>query len=253
MMNNRVGEIYVNNDGYEFTIIEYINNKNCSIRFNDGTVVKKRFYADLIKGVVKHPMSKLVYGVGYLGIGNFKSSVNNKPTKEYKSWSAMLKRCYSEKELLRRSTYKGVTVCKEWHNFQNFAQWFEDNYNPETMEGWHLDKDILVKGNKVYSPDTCCFVPIEINLLLNKNKTIRGDYLIGVSFDKSCNKFIAKFKKSKVKKQKFLGRFNILEEAFQAYKTAKEEYIKEVADEWKKLISEKVYQALINYQVEITD
>ena len=129
----------------------------------------------------------------------------------------------------------------------------EQNYNPETMKGWHLDKDVLIKGNKTYSPDTCCFVPIEINLLLNKNKTIRGDYPIGVSFDKSYNKFIAKLKKSKVEKQKFLGRFNILEEAFQAYKTAKEGHIKEVADKWKDQIDSRVYEAMYNYQVEITD
>ena len=105
------------------------------------------------------------------------------------------------------------------------------------MKGWCLDKDILVKGNKIYSPETCCFVPKGINLLFGKNNAKRGNYPIGVC--KFKNKFQATIN---IKgKTISLGHFDTPEEAFEAYKTAKEAYIKEVADEWKDRIEEDVY------------
>ena len=110
------------------------------------------------------------------------------------------------------------------------------------MEGWHLDKDILVKGNKIYSSETCCFVPLEINTIFKNdrqkgyNKTAKGNFIVRVN---------------KLKYRETVGRFNTELEAFQAYKTAKEEYTKEVADKWKGKITEQVYEAMYNYQVEI--
>ena len=157
----------------------------------------------------------------------------------------MIFRCHSDK--CKSNSYKDVTVCEEWHNFQTFAKWFEDNWKSH-MEGWALEKDILVKGNKIYSPDTCCFVPSEINNLFITNKYKRGDYPIGVR--KKVNGFKARIYKDK---EIHLGYFNTPEEAFQAYKVAKEEYIKEIADKWKDKIDPRVYQAMYNYKVEITD
>ena len=145
----------------------------------------------------------------------------------------------------KQPSYIGCLVDEEWHNFQNFAEWFEDNY----VEGWHLDKDILIKGNKIYSPETCCFVPLEINSLFTKSDKIRGEYPIGVS--KKDKKYQANVNKNSG--FIFLGAFNTPEEAFQVYKTAKEDYIKEVADKWRGQITEQVYQAMYSYQVEITD
>jgi len=114
---------------------------------------------------------------------------------------------------------------------------------------FHLDKDILVKGNKVYSPETCCFVPVEINILLIKNNSKRGNLPIGVS--KNGNKFQATISKGVIREH--LGTFEISEEAFEAYKIAKEVYIKELADKWRGQITEQTYQALINYKVKIND
>lgn len=142
-------------------------------------------------------------------------------------------------------------MAEEWHNFQNFAKWFEENYNLETMEGWYLDKDILIKGNKIYSSETCCFVPQEINSIFTDRKSCRGELPIGVRLMNRCKKFYAII--SVYGKQKIIGSYNTPEEAFEAYKTEKEKYIKEVADKWRKLIDTRVYQALYNHQVEITD
>ena len=159
----------------------------------------------------------------------------------------MLERCYSKKKHKKRPTYVESYVDNRWHNFKTFAEWSECNWKHWMDETWHLDKDILIKGNKIYSPETCCFVPRTINTLFTKSEAKRGDYPIGVSKEKNYRKFKATFKKTT------LGRYTTAEEAFQAYKDAKEKYIKEVADKWKGLISDKVYQAMYNYQVEITD
>ena len=115
-----------------------------------------------------------------------------------------------------------------------------------------MDKDLLVKGNKVYSEDSCVFLPSEINSLLTKRTASRGEYLIGVSW---CNKrkaFEARVRKNKGKRE-HLGYFNTELEAYNAYKNAKESFIKEQAEKWKGKIDERAYNALMNYQVEITD
>ena len=161
----------------------------------------------------------------------------------------MIKRCYNKKATEKEPTYIGCAVDERWHNFQNFAEWYDENYNPETMKEWHLDKDILIKRNKIYSHETCCFVPQEINLLFVKSNNTRGKYPIGVY--KENRKFITQVRING--KREIVGSFNTPEQAFQAYKTAKEQYIKEVADKWKDKIDPRVYNAMYNYKVEITD
>lgn len=161
----------------------------------------------------------------------------------------MLCRCYSHKYQEKKPTYIGCYVCEEWLSFSNFKEWFDNNYR----EGYQLDKDILVKGNKIYSPETCCFVPQEINQLLIKCNGSRGQHPLGVSYHSQLNKFQVRMRISNIGKN--LGLFNTANEAFQAYKTAKEAHIKEVATEYytKGKINERVYQALMKYEVEITD
>lgn len=117
------------------------------------------------------------------------------------------------------------------------------------MQGWHIDKDIIQKGNKIYSPETCCFVPQEINNIFTKRQEYRGNYSIGVNRRK--NKYASSINKNG--QHFWLGTFETLEDAFGAYKIAKESYIKEVANEWVGQIDEKCYKALINYKIEITD
>ena len=202
------------------------------------------------KGQIKNPMSPNVYGVGYFGIGEFKSKdENGKTTKCYETWQGMHERCYDSKCQEKHPTYKGCKVCKEWNNYQEFAKWDNENYYEVGDERMELDKDILCKGNKVYSPETCVYVPQRINKLFVKSNKIRGEYPIGVC--KHGNKFRATLRKDNGNIQ--LGHFDTPEEAFFAYKTAKEEYIKEVAEEYKGKIDNRLYEALMNYEVEITD
>jgi len=191
---------------------------------------------------------KLVCGVGKNDYeGNIK--YNKVKIQSYHTWEQMLKRCYGTKFKEKNQTYKDCCVCEEWLSFSNFKEWFDENY----IEGYALDKDILVKGNKLYSPQTCCFVPIEINSLLTKTQKLRGDCPIGVHFRKDNQKYFAYT--SKKGERVNIGCFDNAVDAFNAYKAKKEEIIKEIATEYfnNGKIAEKVYNALMNYQVEIDD
>ena len=244
---SKIGEKFLTRQGCEIEVVQYFNSSNCTIKFDNGVLMKNVQYGHIKRGVIKSPFYPSINGVGYIGSGKF---LYNKNTKCRGIWKSMLQRCYNKNFQEKQPTYKGCSVATEWHNFQNFAEWFEENYEPH-MEGFHFDKDILVKGNKIYSPETCCFIPFEINLLFTANNINRGKYPIGVSFFKDLKKFISACSINGT--QKSLGYFDTPEEAFQAYKTAKEKHIKEVADKWKEQITEQTYQALYNYQVEITD
>lgn len=162
----------------------------------------------------------------------------------------MLKRCYDKNWKQKHPTYKDCTVCDEWHNFQNFAQWYEENYYEIPGEIMQLDKDILIKGNKVYSPDTCCFVPGDINSLFIKSDEIRGNLPIGVTKEK--DKYMAQCQNTLGYKRR-IGLFNTPEEAFDAYKKRKEKIIKEIANKYKEYIPDKLYKAMYNYEVEWED
>jgi hypothetical protein len=213
-----------------------------------GIMLTQRYY-DFIGGCLVNPYDKTINGVGYLGKGIYKYFANSR---QYSTWSNMIKRCYSEKQHEVRPTYIGCTVCEEWHNFQNFAKWYDKNIYSLTNEIMNLDKDILIKGNKIYSPENCVFAPIRINSLFIQSKSKRGIYPIGVSFHKRDKKFRSQCH-DESDSQHFLGSFPTPEEAFSAYKTYKENLIKQIAEEYKPLIPNNLYTAMINYQVEITD
>lgn len=243
--NERVGEIVSTKNYGDVEILEYIWHNNCTIRFiNSGAVLYNQRYSDLKE--VKDPYTPKISGVGYFGVGKFKAKFpDNSPTPAYTSWKGMLERCYKEKVRYMYPTYIDVYVCDEWHNYQIFCEWYYQHYK----EGYQLDKDILVRGNKVYSPDTCCLVPSEINKLFTKTNAKRGEYPIGV-----VKRYSSYISQCTVGNRKRIRRtFKSVEEAFTDYKNTKEKWIKEVADKWKGLIDQKVYDALYSYEVLIED
>jgi hypothetical protein len=182
-----------------------------------------------------------VYGVGFIGTGTYsrKSHIIY-----YRLWARMLERCTTKYWIVYPS-YNGCTVTKSWHNFQNFAKWCDEKY----VDGQVLDKDLILSGNKIYSPSTCCFLPPAINTMITKSNSIRGLLPIGVS--KWWNKYRSNIKIDN--KKKCLGLYNTPEEAFLAYKKAKEERLILIANENKSAISIEAYNALITYKVNISD
>ena len=226
-------------DKYDYSKVVYVNAKTkvCVTCKEHGD-----FWItpdDLTRGKGCNLCYHLICGVGISDLPHIHG------TDAYIHWKGMVRRCYDKKSLKTRPTYSDCTVCKEWLRFSVFKGWFDKNY----IQGYALDKDILSKGNRVYSPDTCCFVPNEINTLLVTCKSQRGNLPLGVAPVLHSVTYRAHLG------NKHLGCFATPEEAFQAYKSAKEQYVKERATKYfqEGKITQRVYQALMEYQVEITD
>ena len=253
---SRVGEIRYNNFGSKMKIIQYYKRNNIDVYFEEyDCIVTHRQYTDFVRGTIQCPYEPRLYNVGYMGEGIYKTKENGKHTKCYNTWHNMIKRCYDKKYQQQHTTYQGCTVCEEWHNFQNFAQWYEENYYEITNEEMCLDKDILCKGNKNYTPLYCIFVPQNINKLFTKSNKKRGQYPIGVYYNKQINKFRSQCNNPFTNKKEVLGTFSTSDEAFQSYKIFKENIIKQMATQYysKDLIPFKLYQAMCKYNIEIID
>lgn len=178
--------------------------------------------------------NKLVYGVGtndadYNIIEYDGSHQIVQRCPYYTKWVAMLARGYSELLHKKHPSYAGVSVCEEWLTFSNFKSWMET----QDWEGKHLDKDILVKGNKLYSPDTCIFVSQEINKFLTESTVARGNYPIGVSLEKKSLKFKAQCYNVQSGKKEYLGLFDSPVDAHRAWLCFKLKQAKFLAEKQK--------------------
>ena len=247
LKDKRIGESKYNNQGELMTIIEYYNAHNMIVKFHDTNKTKKCAYKEFDKGSITDNFYPSVCGVGYIGNTTIVKS-KRKVKDSYKRWADMLLRCYNEKYREDNIAYETCFVCDEWLCYENFEKWYDENYYTIDEVQMNLDKDIIVKGNKIYSPETCVFVPQRINVLFTKRERLRGDYPIGVTYSKKVNKF-----EPQVQGCGWLGYYNTPEEAFNIYKEEKEKYIKKIADEYKNKIPLKLYDALYKYEVEITD
>jgi len=155
----QIGKTYQTKYNGDLTVVGYIDAMHVDIEFND-TGYRNTVQASKIRnGDVRDKPKPRSHGVGYIGDGAHQAKVRGKNTKAYDTWNNMIERCYSFKSHAKRPTYEDCSVVDEWHNFQVFADWFELNY----IEGMQIDKDIRVKGNKVYSPETCKFVSAKEN------------------------------------------------------------------------------------------
>lgn len=190
-------------------------------------------------------MSKLIFGVGVNSRGKYKSRIDGKATKAHAAWHSMLRRAYCPKSHAKYPTYIGCSVVEEWLEYQNFAEWFEAHEYSDC--GYQLDKDLLIPGNKVYGPDRCVFVPRQLNTLLNGQANNRGQYPQGVSFHKGWNKFTARVGIND--KYKGLGGFDTVEEAYNAYKEAKERHVKNTALKWANSIQWEVFKTLMLWEL----
>jgi hypothetical protein len=192
-------------------------------------------------------MKDLVYGVGFNG-RKYPAKVKGKITQEYLLWHNLLSRCYNPKYKIRQPTYLGCSISENFKNYSYFYDWCQNQVG-FGRESFHLDKDLIFKGNKLYSEETCLFLPRELNNLLTSSKAARGSLPVGVSAHKG--KFQAECCTHKI--FPYIGLFNTPELAFQAYKEVKEAFIKAQAEKWKAFIDPRAYQALMVYEVSITD
>ena len=200
-------------------------------------------YRTLKAGNILNPYFARYYGIGYLGVGKYRMSKNKQPTPSYSAWRFLMMRLFCEKRLLINPTYRGCTICKSWCNFQVFSDWF---YSHESYGlGYELDKDLLISGNRHYSPETCVMIPQEINKAL---KTAQVNSVVaGVRKRKNTKGYQVRV--TEHGKRRHVGEFYTEEEASAAYVKAKEEYIHSLAENWKGKIEERAYQALKSWTV----
>lgn len=243
---NRTGEIHTTKEGYKIKIIEYESSRNCTVMFLDsGIILKNIIYLNVKNKSIRNKNRKSIYGIGCHGFGKYSGTTSDKKEAScYGVWRGMLRRCYYARHQKKHPTYLNVSVAPEWHNFQNFAKWYEDNYKPGLMQGWQLDKDILVKGNKIYSPETCCFVPPKINLFFQKTSKV-NKYNLPLGIRES-----GKHTFNALYNDVYLGTFNNVDKAVEAYNNYKKDYIKKLAYQYKNILSKKVYKILIRYKNE---
>ncbi len=170
--------------------------------------------------------NNLVYGIGVNDADYMvQTTVDGKQQRcpYYSTWYNMLGRCYSAKLQEIRPTYKGCTVCDEWLSFMAFRKWMQS----QDWQGKQIDKDIMVPGNKLYSPETCVFVTRQVNSLLTDSGAARGEFPQGVSWRKQNQKYVAQIAING--KRKPLGLFSTPEEAAAVYNKAKSDHIREKA------------------------
>ncbi len=249
-----IGEIFPTKSWGDLKVIEYNGNRKVRVKFVKTGYEVVTSLNSIKKGCVRDRLLPSVYGVGIVGAEPIVDKYGRK-LKEYEIWCSMLQRVYDPKKHIELPTYTNCSVSENFKYFSYFKEWCNNQigFNKFSADGlpYTLDKDIIVKGNKVYSEGTCCFVPHKINTVLIKCDGRRGSNLIGVYYLKSKNIYTASI--SIDKRRKSLGRFKTEVEAFQAYKTAKETYIKEVVNFYKDQISLKVYNTLMSYSVEMSD
>lgn len=205
------GDIFKTNNYGNIKVINRIHSKAVIVEFIDTGYTCKTTEDNAKNGRVKDKIKPVIFAVGFIGDGKHSST-----SKYYSIWHNMLARCYELPSHMKNPTYWFCTVSREWCNFQNFADWCEINY----IDGFEIDKDIKVKGNKVYSSDTCLFVSQEEN---KKNKpNIQSNNTSGVNcihLDKSTGKWLIRVSIGKGQRKR-LGLFSDLSDA----KIALEEY-----------------------------
>ena len=238
-----LGKIYSSNQYGSFIITDYEGCERVTIKFLNTQYETVSSLNNIRIGNVRDKLAPSVFG-GVVGDEVIKSG--GKYIKEYYLWRSMLRRCYDEKYTDKNSTYKDCHVSEDWRYLSNFKEWC-NNQIGFGNQGWQLDKDILVKGNKIYSEDTCCFVPQEINIIFTDRYATKGEYPIGVYYNKSRKKYVARVSKHGCLKH--IGIFTSVEEAVAAYNKEKESHIKDVANIWKDALDPRVYDAMMKYSI----
>lgn len=251
--NTWLGKVITSKNYGDFQVVGFSQDK-VKVEFLATGYTAEVSHKELMSKSVKDYLLPTISGVGYLGIGTHtsKSYVDGeiKNNAAYEVWNGMLKRCYNKDWRTKqgRTSYDGVTVAPEWHNFQNFAEWYEDN--KPNYDNCHLDKDLKIIGNRVYSSEACTFVPVQVNSLFTGTKNDR-DLPRGVHFCNSKQKYIVQVHVGEVTesgeaKQSYFGAYSALDEAISVYGRVKKAHCKGIAEKYRDFLDDAVYYNLVN-------
>lgn len=242
------GDTFKTNEGGRVRVLKFNGCYDVIVEHDDAHRHTCKVTANQLRsGRMKNPYMPRIHGVGFIGAGSHRPSLNGRDTRQYTMWTRMLERCYCPKKQKSNPAYIGCIVHESWHNFQAFADWYEDQ--PYKGDGYQLDKDIIKKGNKMYCPEFCRIVPAQINKLLGDNRARRGDLPMGMQ--EKNGRFYVKL--SKFGSMVYIGAYGDVKEAFNAYKEAREAYIKECAEYFRSAMDDDVYEALLGISISIDD
>ena len=244
---SKLGEIRNNNKGTPMKIVAYRSSDDIDVQFLDDFyyIKEHQAYVNFKNGTIKNPYDRTVLDIGYLGVGKHKIQYpeTKTNTKIYMSWKNMLDRCYYEKHKERNPSYYNTsTVCNDWHNFQTFADWYEEHEYHIGDERLHLDKDIKYPGNTVYSPQTCILVPQRINMMFVNKSNNRG---LPNGITKGTKGYYVKYNHEK------LGVYPTIEDAYYVQTQKKKEAIIQLANEYKNIIPKYIYDIVVSYEFDI--
>lgn len=232
-MRESVGKVFPTLNYGDVELVVYKDSTNITVKFINTGNLADTTVGNLKQGKVMDYYLPVICGVGYIGKGIYSSTTH---PKVYNTWIKMLTRCYENGT--GHKNYMDKYVDEKWHNYQTFASWAVNQIG--CNNGCQLDKDILVKGNKVYSEDTCCFVPASVNSLIIKSENVTGH----------LNRFgTYYFSVQDSNGESLTESFKSLKEGQDWYKVNKERIIKEVADKHKNVLDSRVYDALYSWQV----
>ncbi len=181
------GTLHETNNYGSVIVEKYTNSLNVIVKFVDTGFTITKTSRSVRAGTIKDPLKPIAYGVGFIGIGKHSTGKQGKPNKKYQTWKGMLERCYCKKCQRKHPTYIGCKVQPIWHNYQNFAEWYDTHYRPDL----HIDKDKRITGNKTYGPDTCTFLTRQENTEISLAKewhfiSPEGEYINIVNLAKFC-------------------------------------------------------------------
>jgi len=238
-----IGKFFQTKAGHQFEVVAREDNGRFKIKFKSPVEYEQSVHgSNIISGSIANAFIPSHSGKGYLGLGR-----SGAESKVYRTWAGMLKRCYDYRP--KAVTYHDCVVCNEWLHLKNFEDWFIEQV---VQEEWELDKDLLIKGNKIYSPTTCVFLPREINAFLTSRKNHRGEWPIGVTYHSRIGKWQATCNTNGWT-EPYIGVYTSPNEAFLAYKEVKERYAKHLAEKWSGVIDVKAIEALQFYSIDISD
>lgn len=235
-----IGREFENRVGEKCFIVDYKSSKEVVVMFYDGYYTTAQM-SNIRKGAVKNPFSEKGRFLGF-GVADVMVSTKSPTYKYRRLWEAMITRVCSRED----TAYHNVTISQDWAILSTFLEDIKrfKGYDKVVTDGWVLDKDILSVNGKIYSKDTCCFVPPEINSLLVSMGKPKGDYPLGVHFCKREGKFVAQLHVKTT--MKHIGYFDCQDEARAAYKREKQKYVNRIAELYKSEIDGKVYSALLS-------
>lgn len=243
----------IHGDKYDYSKVNYVNNREkvCIICKRHGEFWQEAGGHLKGYGCIKcyqedRKKKRLVSGVG-INDYNGSISVDGKELRSYQTWRNMIARCYCENTRNKYKTYENCEVCDEWKYFSNFKRWYDEN----CIVGYDLDKDLLIPDNKLYSPETCLFVPHRLNTLFRELGRKKECRMTGVSFSKKSKSKIYRASARVNEKFRTIGIYQTEQEAHEAFVKEKHKEVIRLANEYhkNKLINDKVYNAVVNYKI----